>query len=126
SEVLWKMQNELLEIGMSREEAFDVLWVCPWNKFKNRRDGVDQLWRELDKSLEQHFTGYKKEQANDDDPMAFNPLPRSMADVVMRNINWIVPGMFARGEVTIVEGDPGLGKSYMMQVCAGYIADGKR
>ncbi len=126
SEVLWKMQNELLEIGMSREEAFDVLWVCPWNKFKNRRDGVDQLWRELDKSLEQHFTGYKKEQANDDDPMAFNPLPRSMADVVMRNINWITPGMFARGEVTIVEGDPGLGKSYMMQVIAGYIADGKR
>ncbi len=125
SEVLWKLQNELLEVGMSREEAFDLLWVCPWNKFKTRRDGEEQLWRELDKSLEQHFSGYKKEQANDDDPMAFNPLPRSMADVVMRNINWIVPGMFARGEVTIVEGDPGLGKSYLMQIAAMHICDGK-
>lgn len=125
SEVLWKMQNELLEVGMSREEAFDVLWACPWNKFKNRRDGVDQLWRELDKSLEQHFAGYASEKANDDDPLAFNPLPRSMADVVMRNINWITPGMFARGEVTIVEGDPGLGKSYMMQIAAMHICDGK-
>lgn len=125
SEVLWKMQNECLEIGMSREEAFDVLWACPWNKFKSRRDGVDQLWRELDKSLEQHFSGYQKSEANDDDPLAFNPLPRSMADVVMRNINWITPGMFARGEVTIVEGDPGLGKSYMMQIAAMHICDGK-
>lgn len=125
SEVLWKMQNELLEIGMSREEAFEVLWVCPWNKFKNRRDGVDQLWRELDKSLEQHFTGYSKSEPNDDDPTAFNPLPRPMSDVVMRNIKWIVPGMFAKGEVTIVEGDPGLGKSYFMQIVAGHICDGK-
>lgn len=125
SEVLWKLQNEMLEIGMSREEAFDLLWTCPWNKFRNRRDGVDQLWRELDKSLEQHFAGYKKDAPNDDDPLAFNPLPRSMADVVMRNINWIVPGLFARGEVTIVEGDPGLGKSYFMQIAAGYICDGK-
>ena len=126
SEVLWKMQNEMLEIGMSREEAFDLLWVCPWNKFKNRRDGADQLWRELDKSLEQHFSGYQKQKANDDDPMAFNPLPRSMADVVMRNIDWIAPGLFARGEVTIVEGDPGLGKSYFMQIAAGHVCDGKK
>jgi hypothetical protein len=126
SEVLWKMQNELLEIGMSREEAFDVLWVCPWNKFRTRRDGVDQLWRELDKSLDQHFAGYQKSGSDeDDDPTEFNPLPRSMADVVMRNINWIVPGMFARGEVTIVEGDPGLGKSYFMQIVSGNICDGK-
>lgn len=125
SEVLWKMQNELLEIGMSREEAFDVLWVCPWNKFKNRRDGADQLWRELDKSLDQHFAGYQKSNDGDDDPTEFNPLPQSMADVVMRNINWVVPRMFARGEVTIVEGDPGVGKSYLMQVISGHICDGK-
>lgn len=126
SEMLWKMQNELLEIGMSREEAFDILWVCPWNKFQNRRDGADQLWRELDKSLEQHFSSYKKANGQDDDPTAFNPLPRSMADVVTRNIDWITPGMFARGEVTIVEGDPGLGKSYLMQVIAGHMCDGKK
>lgn len=125
SEVLWKMQNEMIEIGMSRDEAFDLLWVCPWNKFKNRRNGHEQLWRELDKSLDQHFAGYKKEAANDDDPLAFNPLPRAMSDVVMRNIQWLVPGMLARGEVTIVEGDPGRGKSYFVQMIAGYICDGK-
>lgn len=125
SEVLWKLQNELLEVGMSRNEAFDLLWVCPWNKFKNRRDGVDQLWRELDKSLEQHFEGWSASRDGEEDPLSFNPLPRSMADVEIENIDWITPGWFARKELTIVEGDPGLGKSYFMQMVSLLICDGK-
>lgn len=125
SEVLWKLQNALLEIGMSRDEAFDLLWVCPWNKFKDRRDGADQLWRELDKSLEQHFEGYAAKKKDDDDPTKFNPLPRSIAEVEIENIEWLVYGWFARKEITIVEGDPGLGKSYLMQMIAMHIVDGK-
>lgn len=125
SEVLWKLQNELLEAGMSRDEAFDLLWVCPWNKFKERHDGVDQLWRELDKALEQHFEGWSANKKDEDDPTAFNPLPRSMADVEIENIDWLYPGYFARRELTIVEGDPGLGKSYFMQMVALCLADGK-
>ena len=49
-----------------------------------------------------------------------------MADVVMRNITWIIPGMYARGEITIVEGDPGLGKSYFQQVVCAALVDGKK
>lgn len=124
SEVLWKIQNALLEAGMSREEAFELLWVCPWNKFKDRRDGVDQLWRELDKSLEQHFAGYVAPK-EDDDPTKFDPLPRSLADVEIENIDWIVPGWLARKELTIIEGDPGLGKSYFTQMVAKNLCDGK-
>lgn len=125
SEVLWKLQNVLLEAGMSRDEAFDLLWVCPWNKFRDRANGVDQLWRELDKSLEQHFDSWSAKDEKEDDPTAFNPLPRSIADVEVENIDWIVPGWFARREMTIVEGDPGLGKSYFVQMIAMHLADGK-
>jgi len=125
SEVIWKLQNELLEAGLSREEAFDLIWVCPWNKFRDRRDGPEQLWRELDKALENHLSGGYTAKEEDHDPLSFNPLSRSLADVEMRNIDWVVPGMFARGEVTIIEGDPGLGKSYMTQIIAGRICDGQ-
>lgn len=126
SEVLWKLQNELLEVGMSRDDAFELLWASPWNKFKDRRNGEDQLWRELDKSVSQHFTTKPREERAEDagDPMAFSPLKRSIADVDIENIDWIVPGWFARQEVTIVEGDPGLGKSYFVQMVAGAICDG--
>ena len=126
SEVIWKLQNELIEIGLSRDEVFELIWACPWNKFRQRRDGPDQLWRELDKALDQHFSGYRAKDSEERDPLAFNPLSQSMADVVMRNIAWVVPGMYARGEITIVEGDPGLGKSYFQQVVCAALVDGKK
>lgn len=131
SEMIWKLQNELIELGLEREEVFTLIWSSPWNKFKERRDGEDQLWRDLDKALDQHFTGRvtKKREGDDedgdDDAFAFNPLARSMADVTIRNIDWLVPGILARGEVTIIEGDPGLGKSYLAQIVAACICDGK-
>lgn len=133
SEILWKLQNELIEMGLSRDDTFELIWASPWNKFRDRRDGVDQLWRELDKALDNHLssgftkTEKKREGSDDDeDPFEFNPLPRSMAEVSMRQIDWLVPGLLARGEITIVEGDPGLGKSYFMQIVAMSICDGKR
>lgn len=124
SEIIWKLQNACLEAGMSREEAFDVLWVSPWNKFRDRRDGADQLWRELDKSLSQHFEGYSVDGSKDNE--TWNPIAGSIADVEMENIDWLVPSMFARKEMTIVEGDPGLGKSYLMQMVSLLICDGKK
>ena len=136
SEMLWKLQNELLEIGCSRDETFTLLWSCPWNKFRHRRGGEDQLWREIDKSLDNHMVGGapKKRQdvakkkveteEDEDDFLAFNPYTK-MSDVKLENINWVIPGLFARREVTIIEGDPGLGKSYFVQVAAIHICDGK-
>ena len=123
SEVIWKLQNACLEAGMSREEAFDVLWISPWNKFKERRDGADQLWRELDKSLSQHFEGYSVDGTKDNE--TWNPISGSIADVEMENIDWLIPSLFAKKEMTILEGDPGLGKSYLMQMISKLICDGQ-
>jgi hypothetical protein len=124
SEVLWKLQNACLEAGMSRDEAFAILWASPWNKFRDRKDGADQLWRELDKSLDQHFTGYAAKGAEDADDKSFKPLMRSIAEVQAENIVWVAHGFLARRELSILEGDPGLGKSYLMQWIAGHICDG--
>jgi len=123
SEVLWKLHHELLEAGLSRDEAFQLLWVSPWNKFRDRRNGAEQLLKELDKALSQHFTGYKTDRT---DNGKWNPLPVPISSVERENIDWIIPGFLAKKEITILEGDPGLGKSYFMQIVAGAICDGKR
>ena len=36
SEVLWKMINQCLEIGMSKEETFTICWHSNWNKQADR------------------------------------------------------------------------------------------
>ena len=124
SEVLWKLQNALLESGMSRDEAFTVLWVSPWNKFRDRRNGVDQLWRELDKSLDRHFKNFSVPEENIED--SWDPGLIPLDQVERENIDWLIPGLIARNEVTIVEGDPGLGKSYFVQMVAKSICDGEK
>lgn len=42
------------------------------------------------------------------------------------SLDWIWYPYLARGEMTILEGDPGLGKSYLAQMVGLAIADGKR
>lgn len=136
SQVLWKLTHELVEAGCSRDEAFELLRVSPWNKFATRRNGDEQLRRELDKSLEQHLlveddeTGrepLEEDGDEDEDPEEeYRYLSRSMAEVEEENIDWIWYPYLARGEVSILEGDPGLGKSYLAQMVAMAVCDGKR
>lgn len=127
SEILWKLQNELMEAGCSLDEMFQLLWVSPWNKFKDRHGGAEQLRRELEKNLSRRIDG--KLNGDPDKPpkdAPWNPLPRSIFEVEREQIDWLVPGLLARKELTIVEGDPGVGKSYLVQVISGLICDGKQ
>lgn len=137
SEVIWRLVNELIEAGMNEEEAFEVLRASPWNKFKKRRDGDRQLKREIGKAIGHHlrveddeggpdYTPDDDDEEEEDDEPQYNFLGRTMEDVEERDIDWVWYPYLARGELTILEGDPGLGKSYFAQIISLHIADGKR
>lgn len=119
SEVLWKIEHELLQAGMSKEEALIVLKASPWNKFKGRMSEDDQLSRELDKV----YSGLLKAPP-DNKKNGYNFLAQSMAEVEEANIDWLWFPYLARGEVTIVEGDPEAGKSFVTQMVGKHIVDG--
>lgn len=136
SEVLWKLTNELLEAGCTSTEAFELLRVSPWNKFVKRPDGDEQLRREIDKATSQHIrvvddenpreeVSKDEDDIDEDDEPEYKFLSRSMAEVEEENLDWIWYPYLAKGEVTILEGDPGLGKSYLAQMVSIGIADGK-
>jgi len=137
SEVLWRMIHELVEIGATKEEVFTLIWDNDWNKFHDRRGGERLLERQIDKALGEHVGGSKKlsskktklkskrdrkadEKKGDS---FFNLIP--MTDVEAENPDWLVPGMIARGETTIIEGDPGVGKSYFLMWMCVQLCDGK-
>jgi hypothetical protein len=137
SEVFWRLVNDILEAGVTEDEAFELLRASPWNKFKKRRDGDEQLRRELDKAIGGHFAVYDdsagetKPQTYDDsddedyDDRAPRLNVQNLAKVESVNMDWIWYPYLARGEVTILEGDPGLGKSYLAQMAALAVCDGK-
>jgi KaiC/GvpD/RAD55 family RecA-like ATPase len=127
SEVLWRLENDLIEAGVSREEAFILLKASPWNKFRGRAGEDDQLNRELDKVYAKKFKGKKwKEEETPAHKNGYTFLATNMDDVEEENINWLWFPYLARGEVTIIEGDPGVGKSYLCQMVAKGLVDGDR
>jgi len=123
SEVLWRLNKEMLEAGMTTDEIFEILVVSPWNKFRNRRNGNKQLRKELEKSVQEKFDAAPIE-AHEEYEDKF--LVTSLADVEEEVLDWIWYPYLARRELTILEGDPGLGKSYVAQMIGLHLVDGKR
>lgn len=123
SEMFWKIGATLIELGLEEDEVFELLKASPWNKFAGRASEDDQIRREIRKAIESHVKGSQRVVGEDDDEEN-KPLFRSMDVINREHINWLIYPYVARGEVTIVEGDPGQGKSYMVQKWCAEICDG--
>lgn len=120
SEMVWKLEQTLIELGVGRQEAFLMIKSSPWNKFRGRRNEDKQLRRELDKAINKHFKAAPPKEEG------YKFLTENMEEVEEENIDWIWFPYLARKELSILEGDPGLGKSYLAQIVAGHICDRKK
>jgi hypothetical protein len=130
SEVLWKLENELIERGLSKEEVFTVIKDSPWNKFKKRES---QLLREIDKAWETHlhpenFVGEdkpKKVRAKIKEEPEHQLTLINLEDIEPEVVEWLWYPYIPLGKLTMIEGDPGLGKSWLTMALASYISRGK-
>ena len=126
SEVLWKLENELIERGLNKEEVFIVIKDSPWNKFKKREA---QLRREIDKAWDTHLhedkeIPKKKKHHEEEEPEHTLTL-LNLDDVEPEVVEWLWYPYIPRGKLTMIEGDPGLGKSWLTMALASYISRGK-
>ena len=127
SEVLWKLENELIERGLSKEEVFIVIKDSPWNKFKKRES---QLRREIDKAWDMHIhestsnSSTKSTSRRSEDNIKTLTLI-NLDDVEPEVIEWLWYPYIPRGKLTMIEGDPGLGKSWLTMALASFISKGK-
>ena len=145
SEMLWKLENTLLDCGLTEDEAFALLKASPWNKFRGRHNEDHQLRRELEKVVdhriakekaghgpeklkkkkeaEKFLTEEELEEEGREGPK-FNVI--NLDEVEEEEIDWLWKPYLAVGELTIIEGDPDVGKSYLTQIVCGYITDGRK
>lgn len=120
SEMMWKLANSLVEMGISQDECFTLLKASPWNKFQGRDN---QLRKEIKRAGGKKFKTKKHSEESSSD---YKFLTRPMSEVEEEEIDWIWYPYLARGELSILEGDPGLGKSYLAQMISLAIVDGDR
>lgn len=135
SEVFWKLTNELIEAGAEEDESFILLWASPWNKFAGRRDGEDQLHREINKVYDNKFSGPEGQidYEEDSDIKREEEAERQndissifLAAAEEEDPDWILYPYFARGHITTVEGSPEVGKSWFCMAAAAAIAECKK
>lgn len=128
SEMLWKITQTLIECGVPSDDVFVMIKASPWNKFAGRRSEDVQLQREIDKSLNKRFVNKRKPTDNDEDDAEGEPefrlIFKRMSEVEEEEIDWLWYPYLALGELTILEGDPGIGKSFVMQRIAQMVCDG--
>lgn len=118
SEVLWKLENLLCEKGLNKEEIKTVIKESPWNKFSKRENQLD---RELDKVIESH-PQLRNEKRKNSSLISLVSLDEVKTEVV----EWLWYPYIPFGKVTIIEGDPGLGKSWLTMSLAHAVASGTK
>jgi len=136
SEMLWKLENVCLEAGMAMEEAFAVIKMSVWNKFKGRRNEdeiilnelrkiVDSNFREKPKGAEKRHRRSDKEESEKEKNrgiFTFKPL----SEIKEEKIDWIWYPYLAKKTLSILEGDPGLGKSYLAMMVSAALSKGQK
>lgn len=60
-----------------------------------------------------------------DTPIIASPVLTRLSDVVSRPVEWLWPGRFAIGKLTLLAGDPGLGKSFVTLEMAARVSAGR-
>lgn len=119
SEMIWKLENDLHEQGFSTGEIFRLIKASVWNKFKGRRDEDKQLKRELGKV---HDKQEEKEEEERETTKQSAPSMVCMADVQAEKVEWLWYPYIPLGKLTIIEGDPGLGKSWITMALTTYVS----
>ena len=128
SKVLWHMGQGLMNLGLSREEWLCLVSSTVWNKFEKH---PRQLEREYDKIVGERLPGARAADLSEDEQSGesiydFEGSLKRLDTVNHEDVNWLIPGWIARGEITIVEGDPGIGKSWFVQYLGMLAIKGKR
>lgn len=139
SDVFHKILATLYELGIPEDDIRVLADACPWNKFVGKNDYEAIIERELNKARrEPKTTGRKQTKNNEvedelwsadddyDEDGALNLHAISLADAEEENLEWLYYPYIALGELTIIDGDPQVGKSYFAQMIAKAICDGSK
>jgi hypothetical protein len=114
--------------GLSPDEALDILVTdynprCepPWTE-KELRHKVDDAAKQPDDS---GYLLHGPRRPRLAEPiLPAEPCVRTVKDVAERAVEWLWPGRLPLGKVTVLDGDPGLGKSTMLLDLAARVSVG--
>ena len=130
SKVLWKLRIDLLERKIDPADVTALLKASVWNKYRGQRREDEMFEAEMDKALQQ--IGWQGDEPQQDEGPelagygaqdAVTIIP--MSEVEPEDVKFLWHPYIPIGKVTLLEGDPGLGKSWLTFALAIAVARGR-
>lgn len=103
SRVLWRLESMLLEAGLAVEDVKQLCMGCVWNKFKDR---PEQFEKEFERLLKRRVAVSNVVRELDEGI--------DLSEVKPEKVQWLVENYIPLRALTLLEGDPGVGKSFLL------------
>ena len=130
SEILWKIENELIDAGLTNAEIFVLVKCSQWNKFRDRNDEDYRINQEIQKARGPEVkTAITKEEIEIDDTIRTSFIIETASDIMGTNAispGWLVDKFWLRGSNGIVAGEPKSFKSTLLLDMALSLATGHK
>jgi len=120
SEVLWQIERDLADIGLSVSEIITLVRSTVWNKYQGRADELKRLSIEAAKAIDER--DFTPEEDAEKRPETLQRLTAYIADI--KPPKWLIRNLWAQGSCGFIAGQPKSYKSWLALDAALSISTG--
>src|SRR5690606_3129947 len=118
SNVLWRIEHELIRAQIPLDDIVELIRLSAWNKYRGRRDEQKRIYTEVAKVYSEVTGGQEQEQpetpsASNGSLLGPDVVIKPLTEYEKQEIDWLWYPYIPKGGITLLDGDPGVGKTYL-------------
>ncbi len=129
SDILWRIEHELIKAQIPLDDIVELIRLSAWNKYRGRKDEQKRIHIEVSKIYEALVAGETPGKPSMGDIgvelLDFTPVVKPISEYETQEINWLWYPYMPKGGITILDGDPGVGKTYLSLALVAHLSSGQ-
>lgn len=129
SDILWSIEHELIKARIPLDDIVELIRLSAWNKYRGRKDEQKRIHIEVSKIYEALVAGATPGKPSTGDIsvelLDFTPVVKPISEYETQEINWLWYPYIPKGGITILDGDPGVGKTYLSLALVAHLSSGQ-
>ena len=119
SDVLWRIEHELIKAQVPLDDIVELIRLSAWNKYRGRQDEQKRIYTEVAKVYSEVTGGQEP-----GGPLGPDVVIRPLTDYETQEIDWLWYPYIPKGGITLLDGDPGVGKTYLALALVAHFSAG--
>ncbi len=129
SDILWRIEHELIKAQIPLDDIVELIRLSAWNKYRGRKDEQKRIYTEVSKIYEAVVAGETPGKPSTGEIsvelLDFTPVVKPISEYETQEINWLWYPYIPKGGITILDGDPGVGKTYLSLALVAHLSSGQ-